>query len=216
MPHRLSSSTASSSSSSSSMPRIFKIDRPLFKHRYDAHPSDGGASLYVHNRPITNNLPDLTLHGGPDAASPVVAVCHMLHFSQNFKIGLGDPSAADDAVRWEDMIKANVSGTRHCWAMDLPALSSGGDMARRMFVWKRTRKVAVEGMKTSGLSPRNWKLLEDVDGGGEGEGEVLAVFTSDISGGKAGALQVNVDFGGEWESMVLITCLALYERSRRR
>ncbi|PNY24609.1 Uncharacterized protein TCAP_05464 [Tolypocladium capitatum] len=200
------------------MPHIFKIERPLFKHRYDAHPDDGGASLYVRMRLATNNLPDLALHGGPDATCPVVAVCHMPNFSKTLKIGLGDPSAADGAVRWEDLIKANVSGTRHCWAMDLPAHNSGGKVARRRLVWKRTRNVAVEGMKTSGLSPRNWKLLEDTDGEGEGEGEgeVLAVFTSDVSPGKAGALQVNVDFGGDWETMVLITCLALYERSRRR
>lgn len=207
MPHRI--------SCSSSMPRVFKIARPLFKHRYDAQPTDGGASLYVHMRPVTNNRPDLTLHGGPDATSPVVAVCHMPHFSQHFKIGLGDPSAAAGAARWEDMNKANVSGTRHCWAVDLPAPEASGDIARRRFVWKRTRKVAVEGMRTSGLSPRNWKLLEDLTGDGEGEGAVLAVFTSDLSRGKAGALQVNEDLGGAWETMVLITCLALYERSRR-
>ncbi|POR35321.1 Uncharacterized protein TPAR_04522 [Tolypocladium paradoxum] len=214
MPHRLSSSSSSNSSSnSSSMPRIFKITRPLFKHRYDARPNDGAASLYVRTRPLTNKLPDLALHSGPDETFPIVAVCHMPHFSLNYKIGLGDPSAAHDAVRWEDMIKANLPGTWHTWAMDL--MNPGGDITRRQFVWKHTRKVAVEGMKTSGLSPRNWKLLEDVDGEGKGEGDVLAVFTADLSRGRAGALQVNVDFGRGWENMVLITCLALYERSRR-
>lgn len=46
--------------------------------------------------------------------------------------------------------------------------------------------------------------------------QLLAVFTSSWSMRKCGMLQINVQYGKDFETMAFITCLSLYERARRQ
>lgn len=122
-------------------------------------------------------------------------------------------------MTWEDMKHANKLRTNFAWSMELP-LRRDSDVSadtmgetqykrRTSFMWKRTRSVAVDDGTIHALSTRNWKLLDEDE-------NLLAVFTSNISRGQAGVLQVNVDFGKEFDVMVLMTLLAVYERARRQ
>ncbi|KYK62084.1 hypothetical protein DCS_03229 [Drechmeria coniospora] len=183
--------------------------------------------------------PMLTMHAGLDVASPVIAVSRLPLFSKHFTIGLGDASldAPPDRVCWEDMRMANRSGTSHRWSLHLPTLPLGSprqstadtsamspqtspphgrrDGERKSFLWKRTRHVAVDGMNVAAWRPQNYKLVEEeppdvlTKGGDCHWPRVLAVFTS--TGGKAGCgrLQLNVQCGPVFETMVIMTCLTL-------
>lgn len=196
---------ATDTSSSVAAPRQFKINRSPLNRHYDIHSSDGQHLFHVDQSSFTRNKPDLALHRGPDARAPVVAVSHMPRLSGDFKIGLGDPEQPG-AVCWEDMTKENLMATEHRWAMTL----AGDPGARKHLVWKRTRSVAVDGSSVSFMSPRNYKLLD------AGTNEVVAVFTSDRGYKTCGVLQINATWGHDFDLMVFITCVSLYEKARRR
>lgn len=201
-------------------PRQYTIDKPLFKKCYGISPQDNpNHHQYVRIKHSTGRSPDLTLHDGPDNQAPITAVAHILKTHVGFKIGLGDPGDAN-AMIWEDVKHANKLRTNFAWSMELPLRRGSGiftdSMAeaqshkrRTAFMWKRTRSVAVDGGTIHALSTRSWKLLDEDE-------NLLAVFTSNISRGQAGVLQVNVDFGKEFDVMVLMTLLAVYERGRRQ
>jgi hypothetical protein len=61
------------------------------------------------------------------------------------------------------------------------------------------------------FSSRNYKLVD------EATDRLVAVFTSSLWGGKkSGKLEIYANYGQEFELMVIITALALYEKQRRR
>ncbi|PHH90059.1 hypothetical protein CDD83_4631 [Cordyceps sp. RAO-2017] len=221
-------------------PRLFTIDKPLLKNRFLVRPSGSAGAhdeqtLLVRLRPTSNKSPLLAMHDGSDAQRPLLAVTYLPLFSAHFKIGLVDDGGGGggagerdgkagfdiDTMRWEDLAVANASGSKHRWSMDLRR-ASGYDCGpavcrsvprrppgRTGFVWKRTRSVAVDGMNISALSQRNWKLVRD-----NGEQAVLAVFTSNPAAGRCGRMQINVDYGRDFDTMVLMTWLALYWSGR--
>ncbi|KAK5999054.1 hypothetical protein PT974_01441 [Cladobotryum mycophilum] len=173
--------------------RRFQINRPAFKLSYDIVAEDGSSPLYhVKNGVHTSKAPALAFHNGPSEAAPVIAVCHMPHFSLGYKIGFGDPTNNTDTVQWEDMIKTKFNNSEH----------------RFSFVWKRTRHVCVAGKTVRKASPRNWKLLDE-------DNTILAIFNDDRKIGICGVLQIEQDHGQDFDVMVMITLMALYERSRR-
>ncbi|KAJ6443409.1 E3 ubiquitin-protein ligase [Purpureocillium lavendulum] len=208
------------------MVRRFTIDRPrsLLENYYGVSPEGTeGQRLHVRRRAASRTKPDLVLHDGPNDQCPVRAVSHILAMSPKFKLGLGDP-ADENSVVWEDMTRPLGLANNFSWSMVLPSDGHGYD--RRSFVWKRTRHVTADGMAKSALSSRNWKLLDagagagadadaDADADTHGGGTVLAVFTAVVERGKCGTLQVNVEYGAAFDTMVFITCLSLYERARR-
>ncbi|UNI15652.1 hypothetical protein JDV02_002163 [Purpureocillium takamizusanense] len=209
----------------SRIPRRYTIDRPrsLLENYYGVSPegsNDDGQRLYVRRRAASRTNPDLVLYDGPSDECPVRAVSHILALSPRFKLGLGDPADAN-AVVWEDMSRPLGLANNFSWSMMLHVpddVSGRRHEERRWFVWKRTRHVTADGMAKSALSSRNWKLLDGGQGergGGGGGPTVLAVFTGVIKRGLCGTLQVNVDYGAEFDTMVFITCLSLYERARR-
>ncbi|KAL3953013.1 hypothetical protein ACCO45_012956 [Purpureocillium lilacinum] len=201
----------------SPVPRRFTIDRPrsLLEYYYGVSPEGSeDQRLYVRRRAASRTNPDLVLYDGPNDQFPVRAVSHILTMSPRFKLGLGDP-ADENAVVWEDMTRPLGLANNFSWSMLLHAPANGSGRAeRRSFVWKRTRHVTADGMAKSALSSRNWKLLEG-RAGADRDGTVLAVFTGVIKRGLCGTLQVNVDYGADFDTMVFITCLSLYERARR-
>ena len=124
----------------------------------------------------------------------------------------------------KELHMAHSSGKKHTWAMDVAGDGSGGgggggDRRRRLsLVWTRTRSVTVDGMTRPPLSTRNWKLTEISAAGDhvgrEGDQPILAVFTTTTQMGKCGNLQVNVDYGREFDLMLFVTCLSLYSSGR--
>ena len=218
-------------------PRQFQVNRTSFTRHYDVSSTDGQQAFYIDISSFTPSKPDLTVHEGKTSGGNVVAVAHMPKFSGDFKIGLGDPSgrAGDGggagggagglaATRWEDMTKENLRHSEHRWAMTLGAGNDDGGgrrgQTRREFAWKRTRKVGADGASVSSLSGRNLKLVEVGHGGGRGAeedgGKVLAVFTSERGFSSCGVLQINAQLGRDFDVMVVTTCVALYEKARRR
>lgn len=189
-------------STEKALSKRFEINKDLFSHHYDINKEDGAPLHYVDLSVFSRNKPDLILHNGPSASAPVIAEAHIERFSGHFKIGVGDP-ARPDAVQWEELHREKVDASEYRFSTDL------GSDERRNFVWKRTRSVGVDGRQPSALSSRNWKLLNEA-------GELLAVFSSTHAISKCGTLQINVDYGRDFEALVLISCLSLYERSRRR
>ncbi|EAU31580.1 predicted protein [Aspergillus terreus NIH2624] len=128
-------------------------------------------------------------------------MCKFPKFSSVLKVGLGSPQT-DYATQWEDMITEKVGGSEYRWSMNLQT-SPDKSRKRTQFVWKRTQHVTVDGVSASKLSSRNFKLLDD-------SGNIVAVFTSDRTYRKCGKLQVNVDYGQDFDTMVFITCLGLF------
>jgi len=83
---------------------------------------------------------------------------------------------------------------------------------RKGFVWKRTHSVGIGDSMPKRFSNRNHKL-ED-----ESTGEIVAVYSDNGVGSskKCGKLQINVDYGKDFDTMVLITGLSILEKERRR
>lgn len=190
--------------------RVFTVSRKPFRQFYGISSASDQPLFYIDVSTFTRGKPDLTLHAGPTRDAPVAAVCHMPKFSVDFKVGLGDPEASADSVCWEDVTReTTVRAARYRWVTDLAGPSGDGD-SRRSLMWKRTGSVGVDGEKVMALSARNHKLVD------ERTGELLAVFTSNLSLSKCGKLQLNVDYGESFDIMVFISCLTLYEKARRR
>jgi hypothetical protein len=190
--------------------RQFKINRTSFTRHYEVDDANGHRLYHVDQSLFTKNKPDLTFHEGSDAKGPIVAVSHMPKLSFNCKVGVGDPSSPD-SVEWEDLTRESVKASEFRWAISLPeSTSRGTPSGRRSFVWKRTHKVGVDGGSVSSVTMRNYKLLD-----AETE-ELAAVFTSDRGFSTCGVLQINVDHGRAFDLMVMVTCLSLYEKARKR
>lgn len=192
--------------------RQFKINRTSFTRHYDIQDGAGHQLYYVDQSAFTKDKPDLTFHEGRDANGPVVAVTHMPKFSFDCKIGLGDPSKPD-SITWEDLTRESVKASEHRWGMNF--LNSENPAAnppsgKKSFVWKRTHKIGVDGGSPSSMTMRNFKLLDlETD-------ELLAIFTSDRGFSTCGVLQINVDYGKDFDIMATATCVSLYEQARKR
>jgi hypothetical protein len=186
--------------------RQYLVCKTSFKRHYTVTSTDDRPLLYGEISSFTHK-PDLLLHAGADKDGPVIAMCKFPKFSSVLKVGLGSPQT-DYATQWEDMITEKVGGSEYRWSMNLQT-SPDKSRKRTQFVWKRTQHVTVDGVSASKLSSRNFKLLDD-------SGNIVAVFTSDRTYRKCGKLQVNVDYGQDFDTMVFITCLGLYEKARRR
>ncbi|KAK5996959.1 hypothetical protein PT974_02307 [Cladobotryum mycophilum] len=180
----------------------FRIGRTPITGDYDIATESGSPLYWVDKSSLTPGKPDITIHAGPDSSYPVLAISHFPHFSGDFKIGLSDP-ARPQTLQWEDLTKESFTHGEYRFAMNF---SNG----RNTFVWKRTHSVGVDGSSPLPLSTRNFKLV------GGSSNNVLAVFTNSMSLTKCGTLQINVDYGPEFGAMVLITCISIYEKARRR
>lgn len=91
------------------------------------------------------------------------------------------------------------------------SLHSEYGVERRAFIWKSTHSVGVGDTKPSMFSWRNYKLVD------EATDRLVAVFTNSLWGyTKSGKLEIYANYGQEFELMVIVTALALFERQRRR
>lgn len=191
--------------------RVFTVIQKPFRRFYSINSISEEPLFYVDVSSFTRHKPDLTLHAGPTSDAPVAAVCHFPKFSGDLKAGVGDPAAAGDAVRWEEVTRATrVRPSKFRWVTDFARPSSTAGTSPRALMWKRTAHIGVEGEKVMSWSARNHKLVD------EATGELLAVFTSSLSFSRCGKLQINVDYGKDFDALVFITCVGLYEKARRR
>ncbi len=174
--------------------------------------SDSVPLYYVNNSQFTPGTPDVTLHVGSDKSGQVVGACKFSHmWSNSVRVGLGDPNNIEgNDMTWEEMVCTSscLKQSEFKFTMTLP--NSG---ERRTFVWKRTHNLGPEASK---WSLQNFKLLD------ENTEEILATFASSgcmnwgIKGKKGKFSLVVGDWGQDWETMVLLTCLALIEKQRRK
>ncbi|PYH90374.1 C6 zinc finger domain protein [Aspergillus ellipticus CBS 707.79] len=188
--------------------QIYNISNTAFHHHYNVSTADNNTQLYrVENNSLWSRKPDLSVHAGADKTGPTVAVCKFLHFSRSTRIGLGDPEDVH-RINYEDLVAQDTWHAKYRWHM--PEQSSFSQQGRS-FMWTRTHSIGVENTKVHKLSNRNFKLIDELSG------KIVAVFTSTaLKFKQTGKLQIYVDYGREFDVMVLITVLALYEKARRR
>ncbi|KAE8398226.1 hypothetical protein BDV37DRAFT_263845 [Aspergillus pseudonomiae] len=193
----------------SSNSRLFHVYHTIWHNDYTVTSDDKAPLFFVDNSSFTPKKPDLTFHAGADKKAPIVGVSKFLHFSRHIKVGLGDPQSINH-VEWEDLVSQNIRCNKYRWQMTVRG-ASGAE--RRSFMWKRTHSVAVQGSSATKWSSRNFKLVD------EQTGQIVAIFTSTAfkSVKKSGKLQIDsANYGEEFDLMVLITGLSLYEKQRRR
>ncbi|KAJ5678600.1 hypothetical protein N7462_006844 [Penicillium macrosclerotiorum] len=189
--------------------RLFDIYKPAFRRHYEVKSTDDQCLYYGDISSFTRNKPDLTLHAGTGDQAPVVAAAKFIKLSGQYKLCLGDPNDMNNA-QWEDMTKDRSLHPRHRFEMTIPSYIVPDQSERRAFLWKRTRSVIADGAKPLRLNMRNFKLID------ARTEKVVAVFTRERSFSKCGRLQIQENYGENFETMVLISCISLYERLRRR
>ncbi|KAJ5085640.1 hypothetical protein N7532_010411 [Penicillium argentinense] len=189
--------------------RIYQISRPAFHRHYEVKSADDQVLFYGKISTFTHKKPDVTIHAGDSEHTAVMAACKFIKLSGDFKLAIGDPIDENNVV-WEDMTKESAIHSKYRFEMTVPNKQQTGNRERRGFLWKRTRHVAVDGESAPILGSRSFKLVD------ESTGQVLAVFTREISFNKCGKLQIKAEYGEAFEKMVVISLLGLYERARRR
>lgn len=189
--------------------RVFQITKRLMQRHYDISSSDDKPLFYGDISLFTPNKPDLTLHVGASSQGPVVAVSNFLKFSGSYKLGIGNPDDMSN-VQWEDMTKELLHKPKYRLEMTVQHGADQTPGERRKFLWKRTRSVGVEDSAPSRWSIRNYKMVD------EQTGQIMAVFSGGRRPGRGGKIQIRVEYGQDFDHMVLISCLSLYEKARRR
>ncbi|KAI9148945.1 hypothetical protein HJFPF1_10989 [Paramyrothecium foliicola] len=184
--------------------RIFEIVKPALKRHYEINLSGGSPLITVGVSNFTPGVPELTFHDGPDAKnSPVFGFCDMHKTTSDIDIGLIDPQMPQKEWR-ETLSKESFMGGEYKFSMTMP----GG--RRQTFTWDRTHSVGVGGHTVNPLSTRNFMLLDE-------QGATLAVFTSASIGlSTCGELEIKADMGRHFDQMVIMTCLAIYDKAARR
>jgi hypothetical protein len=179
------------------------------QRHYDIKSPDDKPLFYGDISLFTPNKPDLTLHVGGSTQGPVVAVSNFLKLSGNYKLGVGNPDDTRN-VQWEDMTKELLHKPKYRLETEVPQGGGQDHTERRKLLWKRTRSVGVNGETPSRWSVRNYKLVDELSG------QVLAVFAGGRRPGRGGKIEIRVEYGHSFDHMVLISCLSLYEKARRR
>lgn len=188
--------------------------------------------------------PDVTLHIGSDtsSASPAVACCYIPSMGRTFRVGLGNIVDAPGVMRWEEMTQLSRMSMRHFgWSMDLPdgerpelmwkrttRVAVDGKTASSLSSrnWKLVRLNSAEEAEEIVENAVDGDSIDDEIEDDKRraaaqlpprpKGDVLAVFTSEMGLTHfCGTLQINVEWGPDFDYMVLITLTAVYERLMR-
>lgn len=187
--------------------RTWKLSKPAFSRHYDIRPdSDSSPVAFVVDISVfTPGKPNLTLHRGASLTSnpPIVACVHTPKASRSFTLGLGDPSSPN--IQWDDVTRQGA--TR--FEFSFPTVLPGESDKPLQLTWKKTKRESVQGMKASGFSSQDFKLVDGAD-------RVLAVFTHERGIGKCGTLEIRGSWGEAFDLKVLMTVVTLYDLIRRR
>lgn len=196
------------------MDKRYIVTKPALSAHYNVASEDGADAYYVDIKTkIMPSKPRLTFHTGGSTDGSVAAVLHFQVPTVDMKVGLGDPADLV-TIEWEDLSCMNkLTHAKYTWSVNLPSSKGmeervGDSVARRTFIWTRTRNQGIDGKKPSGATNRHWKLAA------EGSEELLAIFTGDSKLGKCGTLAMREDLGGKFHLMALVTLLGMYDRAR--
>ncbi|KAH7324901.1 hypothetical protein B0I35DRAFT_476103 [Stachybotrys elegans] len=186
------------------MGRRFEISKPPRAKRWDVTVRDPESELEGYRADVANwSSTALQLRIGFDDTAPVIAVCRLATLFQKYRFGLGDPDMPAK-VYWEEMTQPTMLNNSYEWSMDMPSTGY-----RRSMLWKPTRKVRIEGVEASTWG-QHYKL------GDKTSDAVLAIYTvTSTTGPVRGDLQINIDEGGDFEILVVLSLLAILESSRR-
>ncbi|CAG9977295.1 unnamed protein product [Clonostachys byssicola] len=190
----------------------YKLSKQDSSGGYRYEPEKGDADSFtvdIKQRPIGEN-PFIFLYRDSRTQQDqkdIALAAGRLSTSSSFKIYLGDPKCYfedyDKSLPWEKM---NIERPESTWSLGF----AESDL-RRDFIWKKTRRIAVDGVdKPSRLLAQNWKLTcaNDPD-------DVLAIFTGDLGLSRGGTLQIDVDWGIQFEHMVLITLVCQFSKHKQ-
>jgi hypothetical protein len=167
---------------------------------------DKSPLYFIRSSLFLPGVPDVTMYEGGDKNGDVVGVCNFAAFSTSITVGHGDP-ARPYRMEWEEVSKTSRDHSFYKFSIG----STGEE--RKLYSWKRTHDPNLKGTKSSGVDRRSWKLEYDATG------QIVAVFAAygiNKSWKKAGKLRLLATEGKEWEEWILLTCLGLYEKARRR
>lgn len=185
--------------------RIYHIYRPAFRRHYDIKSSTDEPLYYANMSSFPQNKPELTLHAGPDKTAPIIAASKFLKLSADFKLALGDPEDLK-TTQWEDLVRESSTHSRYRFEMTIPDAQGNGYGERRGFLWKRTHSVKVENTQPFPLDMRSLKMVD------EKTGQVVAVFSRERPLTKCGQLQIRAEYGEDFDTMVLISGLSVFEK----
>ncbi|KAG8414223.1 hypothetical protein J3459_014948 [Metarhizium acridum] len=178
----------------------FKLRKRLLSETYALVPetTGGGTDYSMDVKPRTNSkMPFMFLFEGKS----VVGSVRRPMDSATFEIKLGNTENKAQGEEWRFMHRTGrKEGT---WTV--PSSDTGG---MKEFAWEGTIDVATDGI-SPGLSRPGYKL---VDVSNDESDEALAVFTPTKGLSKSGVLQLNVNWREEFERMVILTFMCVYDR----
>ncbi|KAK8929611.1 hypothetical protein H634G_03993 [Metarhizium anisopliae BRIP 53293] len=178
----------------------FKLRKKLLSGTYTFVPetTGGGTDYSMDIKPRTNSkMPFMFLFEGKSVVGSVRRPMN----SATFEVSLGNTENKVQGEEWRVMQRTGrKEGT---WTV--PSSCTGG---MKEVAWKGTVDVAVDGI-SAGLNRPGYKL---VDVSNDESDEVLAVFSPMKGLSKGGVLQLNVNWGEEFERMVILTFICLYDR----
>ncbi|QGA16461.1 hypothetical protein EYB26_004128 [Talaromyces marneffei] len=162
---------------------------------------DGQHLFYIKNSSWPSSRPDVALHSGRDKRSPVAAVCELNTWSDD-KIALGDPSKT--GVKWIRFERHSTFKLEYQWSFIV------SDIGQQTFAWKHTHSEGIDDHKLNGFSSGNYKMVETRTN------RVIAVYNNgSIFSGRSKKFQINVNYGSDFDVLVLLTGCALLEKARR-
>ncbi|KAL1958820.1 hypothetical protein VTO42DRAFT_3657 [Malbranchea cinnamomea] len=191
--------------------RIFNVYRTTSFTNWIVTLPDKTPLYYVRTSSFRPGRPEITLHKGGFPDGPIAGVSNFVNFSSNSKLGLGDPAEPLSMV-WEDLVKVSML-VHSCYRLECTVYPNAtSESQRKTFLWKRTHSVGVEDSKPSKLSDLNFKLVD------EDAGELVAIFANNgiKSFKKQGKIEIRKEYGGNFETMVILSCMTLLERAHRR
>ncbi|KAL4871497.1 hypothetical protein BDV12DRAFT_163862 [Aspergillus spectabilis] len=149
------------------------------------------------------------MYAGKDLSGSVIAFVRFTKSSCTAHLVRGHPSHAQNAI-WEDLRRTSRwSGVRYRWEMAV--MDGHGNVARKAFVWKRTRTLNVDTTmgQTKSMFRQSYKL------GDEKTGEVLAVFSVDLGLSNFRRLAkvwfLSERYGRAFKQMVFLSALIVKE-----
>lgn len=200
-------------------PRLFKFSKNLTGSSYtfsadqSENTDEGNPNDYrvnVGKRTYSTDPFIFLFEGDGESSSDPIACVSCSTVERIFKIRLGQSTLENEANESDSSSEPMPMDDKEpSWGMSLP------DGSRRTMIWKHMTLETFERIKGSSRFHKNFMLVEKVQPGDTHE-NVLATYGISAFGlGKTGTLQINVDWGKNFEQLVLLTFVCLFERKKQ-